>query len=283
MTAARERPPTPTQGADGRKSPVGGDGQPQSTAPLYQPMPDLDADEYAALKADIADRGVMVPVEYDEHGNVLDGHHRIRACHELGITDWPTVTRSGLDAAGKRRHARTLNLSRRHLSRADRRRVIADEITEDPDRSDRAIARLLGVDHKTVGSVRRELGGEVPQPEPESEAVSYEEARERTDEIRQGITALEASVYFAISNRVAPYEVAGWLQDGITAVEREVGIAEATEPIRRLVYWPLIAWVLSLTDDDIDGMAGPDVERKPLTSDEIDELRQAVTLGGAGV
>ena len=40
----------------------------------YQVMPDLTPEEYAELKSDIASRGVMVPVEFDEAGNVLDGH-----------------------------------------------------------------------------------------------------------------------------------------------------------------------------------------------------------------
>ena len=53
----------------------------------YQVMPDLTADEYAELKADIKTRGVMVPIEFDEQGNPLDGHHRLRICEELGITD----------------------------------------------------------------------------------------------------------------------------------------------------------------------------------------------------
>lgn len=41
----------------------------------YQLLPDLTEEEYEALKADIAERGVMVPIELDEQGNVLDGHH----------------------------------------------------------------------------------------------------------------------------------------------------------------------------------------------------------------
>ena len=49
----------------------------------YQIMPPLTAAEYAALKADIAEHGVLVAVEMDEEGNVLDGHHRVRACQEL--------------------------------------------------------------------------------------------------------------------------------------------------------------------------------------------------------
>lgn len=59
----------------------------------YQIMPDLTPDEYAALKADIAARGVLVPIEYDESGHILDGYHRVRICNEIGITAW--LTRRG--------------------------------------------------------------------------------------------------------------------------------------------------------------------------------------------
>jgi site-specific DNA-methyltransferase (adenine-specific) len=81
----------------------------------YQILPPLSADEYAALKADIGLRGVLVPIELDELGNVLDGHHRRRAAQELGLADVPTVVRSGLTEAQKREHALRLNLLRRHL------------------------------------------------------------------------------------------------------------------------------------------------------------------------
>jgi hypothetical protein len=39
----------------------------------YQVMPALPAEDYEALKADIAARGVMVAIEVDEYGNILDG------------------------------------------------------------------------------------------------------------------------------------------------------------------------------------------------------------------
>jgi site-specific DNA-methyltransferase (adenine-specific) len=81
----------------------------------YQLFPPLRDEEYQALKADIAKRGVMVPVERDEGGRVLDGHHRVRACRELGLPDPPAVTRSGLDEPGKVEHALKANLLRRHL------------------------------------------------------------------------------------------------------------------------------------------------------------------------
>ena len=52
---------------------------------MYQVMPKLSADEYSELKTDIKERGVMVPIEFDELGNTLDGHHRLKICEELGI------------------------------------------------------------------------------------------------------------------------------------------------------------------------------------------------------
>ena len=87
----------------------------------YQIMPPLTAAEYAALKADIAAHGVQVAVELDEAGNVLDGHHRVRACQELGIANYPSLVRVGLTEEQKIEHALALNLVRRHLTTAQRR------------------------------------------------------------------------------------------------------------------------------------------------------------------
>jgi hypothetical protein len=124
---------------------------------VYQVMPPLSDAEFQELKADIAARGVMVPLEYDEDGNTLDGHHRERACKELGIAEWPRIVRYGLDEAGKRLHARQLNLARRHLDQGAKRRLIEDQLRETPERSNRTIATSLGVDDTTVGDARRRL------------------------------------------------------------------------------------------------------------------------------
>ena len=83
----------------------------------YQIMPPLTAAEYAALKADIAAHGVQVAVEMDEAGNVLDGHHRVRACQELAIANSPSLVRVGLNEDQKLAHALALNLVRRHLTK----------------------------------------------------------------------------------------------------------------------------------------------------------------------
>lgn len=129
----------------------------------YQLLPELTVDEFAALKADIAKRGVQVPVEYDEDGNVLDGHHRIRACEELGIEEWPCVTRGDLSEEEKVEHVLSLNLNRRHLTREQRRALIADLLMRTPEKSDRQIGRMAGASHPTVADVREELehGGKI--------------------------------------------------------------------------------------------------------------------------
>ncbi len=150
------------------------------TAP-YQLLPDLTAEEFAALKADIADRGVLVPVEYDESGHILDGHHRVRACTELGIAEWPRITRSGMTEVEKRAHVRALNLHRRHLSVEQRRALIADAIREAPERSDRQIAASLQVSHPTVSKVRSglETAGEVEPASTTIDTLGREQPRRR--------------------------------------------------------------------------------------------------------
>ena len=84
----------------------------------FQVMPPLSDADYGALKADIAERGIMIPIEVDEDGNVLDGHHRLRIANELGIK-CPKFERHGFTEQEKRTHARRLNIARRHLNEKD--------------------------------------------------------------------------------------------------------------------------------------------------------------------
>jgi ParB-like chromosome segregation protein Spo0J len=124
---------------------------------LFQIMPDLSPEDYAALRADIAKRGVQVPIEYDEAGNIIDGYNRERICIELGIKDWPRTVRTYASDAAKRTQARMLNLARRHLDQAAKRKLIEEELKENPQRSNRQVAAELGVSNVTVGAVRDHL------------------------------------------------------------------------------------------------------------------------------
>lgn len=80
----------------------------------YQVLPPLAPEARQALAEDIRRHGVLVAVEVDEEGNVLDGHHRVELAAELGI-DYPVVIRSGLSETERVEHALRLNLLRRHL------------------------------------------------------------------------------------------------------------------------------------------------------------------------
>jgi ParB-like nuclease domain len=88
----------------------------------YQVLPPLSPEEYAALKADIAARGVLVPVEYDEDGHILDGFHRVQICQELG-RDWPRAICQRLTEEQKVERALRLNLARRHLAKEHRQQL----------------------------------------------------------------------------------------------------------------------------------------------------------------
>ncbi len=135
----------------------------KATGP-YQLLDPLPAEDLAALEADILERGVLVAIEFDEDGNVLDGHHRLAICRKHGIEDYPKIVREGWTEEQKRTHSRRMNLARRQLSRDQKRKLIEDELRETPTSSNRKIAKLLGVDPKTVASARTRLaaGGEIP-------------------------------------------------------------------------------------------------------------------------
>lgn len=148
---------------------------------IYQVMPNLSAEEYAELKADIQLRGVMVPIEFDEKGNVLDGHHRLQICGELGISDYPKVIRAGMTEQEKYTHARKLNMARRHLTQEQKRGLIREQLKETPEKSDRQIAKDLGVNHETVGSQRKNLEtrGEIRHVSKSVDTLGREQPRER--------------------------------------------------------------------------------------------------------
>src|SRR5262252_5650622 len=153
----RSATPATTPGSMWRSCERREDGMHDAVTAQWQLFDALEPDAYAALKASIREHGVLVPVEVDEHGVILDGHHRVRAWSELraegvAVPDYPRMVRVGLDDAAKRRHVIMLNLYRRHLAAEQRARFIAEL------RADgltlQAIAAAAGVDKETV---RRDL------------------------------------------------------------------------------------------------------------------------------
>ncbi len=138
-----------------------------TSATPFQLMPELPKWEYEALKESIRHHGVIVPVVKDEHGTLIDGHHRDRACRELKIKDIPTITLAGLTDEQKRDHALVLNMVRRKITRKQMRAIIATELRRQPDLSNRWLAEIVGTTDKTVQSVRKQLleRSEIPHVE----------------------------------------------------------------------------------------------------------------------
>jgi hypothetical protein len=111
-------------------------------------LPSLTDEEYAALKADISEHGILYPVIIDEDDRVLDGVHRVRIAAELGI-DPPVQRHTGLDDDRKLHLAVGLNMRRRHLD-PDRRRELVRSLHDEQAMSVRAIASVTGWSKSTV-------------------------------------------------------------------------------------------------------------------------------------
>jgi ParB-like chromosome segregation protein Spo0J len=135
-----------------------------STTVKFQALPPLSPDEYRDLEESVLQHGVLVPIIVDEDGVVIDGHHRQKICREHDLP-CPREVKGGFTDTEKRTLALSLNLDRRHLSREQRRALVAESIKADPQLSNRQHGDRVGVDHKTAGKVRRDLesSGEIPQ------------------------------------------------------------------------------------------------------------------------
>jgi ParB/Sulfiredoxin domain len=81
--------------------------------------------EYEALKADIAKHGVLVPIEYANTGEVVDGRNRLRACEELGIGNPPANIREYASEAERKLVGIVLNTYRRQLAPKKRNDYLA--------------------------------------------------------------------------------------------------------------------------------------------------------------
>lgn len=188
--------------------------------PKYQVMPALTPDEEEWLRNDIVLHGVLVPVEVDENGDILDGHHRERIARELG-RDYPVVIREGLTEDQKLEHVVSLNVVRRQMSGHDRQAVIAD--LKRRGLSLRAIAKAVGVHHTTV--MRSLAGADAPADvdQPSGPTSDAGEAMEPTDAMRAASDeeARDAATPEPIPQEPEPIEVAPSLRDRVLALRAE--------------------------------------------------------------
>lgn len=191
----------------------------------YQVMPPLSDEEFEALKADIKADGVQDPIVHDEEMQVIDGHHRVKACRDLGrdMADVPTDVRAGYTDDEKRDLAYRLNLQRRHLEHGEKSALVEQYLTEewDGDNSDgwyEDIATDLGVSKTTVTNAFTELkeAGKFSKFGIFSKEDKREQVRQYLTENpdatnREVANAVEADVSHAtVGNWKNEY---GWLED----------------------------------------------------------------------
>jgi ParB-like chromosome segregation protein Spo0J len=203
---------------------------------IFDPLPAYIED---ALRASIKRFGVLVPITTDQHGAVLDGHHRKRIADELGIT-YETRVRECCSDEERREIAFTLNADRRQIS-AEQRRAVAIELRK-MKHSYRAIAGALGVDHTTImDDVKRSTGGEspvalpanvvgldgkvraaekapAPEPLPAPKQRFKKRDRELATAIRNELEKDDGATFTTIAERV------GCHGNTVTSVARELGI-----------------------------------------------------------
>jgi hypothetical protein len=161
--------------------------------PAADLFPMMSPEELRALGEDIKMNGLKVPPEtwLDEGGTewLIDGRNRLDALASLGYRFIRRETRHGewtqhehliiYEPTGRktvqvRQHggdpcelATSLNITRRHLTTAQKSELIAKLLKADPTKSDRAVAKLAHVDNKTVAAKREQLeaGEEIPHQE----------------------------------------------------------------------------------------------------------------------
>ncbi len=165
--------------------------------PAAELFPRMSDDELGELAADIKAHGLKQPIVSwspgyvgdgvkDRPRYVLDGISRLDAMELAGlplVSDEGELTGARFDPLWEKERVHSTasgwqikpgtdpyayvisaNIRRRHLTAEQKRELIAKLIKATPEKSDRAIAKIAKVDHKTVGAVRGNLEarGEVP-------------------------------------------------------------------------------------------------------------------------
>jgi hypothetical protein len=148
--------------------------------PIAELFPMIDDKELAELAEDIKKNGLLEPIMIYE-GKILDGRNRYKAAKLAGLVlkNWQCRQFVRDDAEA---FVISANIRRRHLTTEQKRDLLAKLIKADPAASDRSIAKVAGVDNKTIGAVRAglETTEEFPQLETRVGADGKKRKRKKT-------------------------------------------------------------------------------------------------------
>ena len=134
--------------------------------PLAELFPTIGNDELQELADDIRKNGMIAPITLFE-GKVLDGRNRLAAGKLISFPFRRINFRELLCTLDPQAYVISANIKRRHLTAEQKRELIAKLLKANPAKSDRQVAEVVKVDHKSVGAVRAglEAGGEIPHQE----------------------------------------------------------------------------------------------------------------------
>ena len=155
-------------------------------------IPAYDDAKLIELGRDLKASGMKLPiivlVQPDDTRTLLDGRSRLDALCHVGIKFEVKVINGHvvIDAPGYDIPAPTeivpdanfnayafvlsTNLHRRHLKNTDKRAITKKVLVAQPALSDRAVAQMVGFDHKTIKAIRQEAYGEIPHKDDRVEA-----------------------------------------------------------------------------------------------------------------
>jgi len=164
--------------------------------PAADLFPMMSEAELRKLGEDIVANGLREPVTLaqseviGENLVLLDGRNRLDAMELAGLQivtaagvldDWLyTVPAEPRDPYA---YVFSANILRRHLTAEQKREAIAKLVKAQPEKSDRAIAREVKVDHKTVAAVRSdaEARGEIPHVEKRTDTKGRQQPAHKSE------------------------------------------------------------------------------------------------------
>jgi hypothetical protein len=115
-------------------------------------FPVMEGAEFEEFVADIEAHGLREVITLYQ-GEVLEGRNRYRACQRLKIE--PRFEKFEGDDVAAAAFVTSRNIHRRHLTAAQRRDLLVKIVAAQRGKSDRAIARETGVDHKQISRARQ--------------------------------------------------------------------------------------------------------------------------------
>jgi len=123
--------------------------------PLADAFPLMGELELRELAQDIKASGQREPIVIYED-KILDGRNRFLACQMAGVEPMTVEFSPSATSCTPEEYVWSMNVMRRHLRADQKRELIAKLLKNEPEKSDRQIAKRTGSSPSTVGVVRKE-------------------------------------------------------------------------------------------------------------------------------